>query len=354
MFKTRRVLLPLLVAPALLAFTPRGAEIAYSPAKDLTLKKTITSTSEMAMDEMNLVVDGQEMDQGGDMEMEMSQSQTLVIIDNYAEVGTDQPIKLSRTFETISDDSTRAMSHPMMGDNETEASGESELEGKTVVFQWDAEDGDYVVKYAEGSEADEELLAGLVEDVDLRAFLPDGEVAEGASWNVEAEAMRVVLAPGGNLHISQDTSGEDMFGSGPEPSMAEMLGDLEGKVTCTLEGMRDEGGTPVAAIKLAIEVTSTNDLAEFLAEQIANQEKPEGMDIEMDIESMDIEFQFEAEGSLLWNVEKGIAHSMTLEGDIGLTTDTAMAMAFMGQEQTIEQSMIMAGSTQMSMAFEVQ
>ncbi|MEX1025890.1 MAG: hypothetical protein WD226_12525 [Planctomycetota bacterium] len=355
MFKNRRVLMTLVAIPALLAFSPRRAELAFSPAEGTTIRKTITTTAEVALDEMSLVMDGQEMDQAAGMELDMTESQTLVVVDTYVSMANGRPKVLRRTFEELIDESTQSMSMPQpMGDTETDSAGSSELEGKTVVFTLDSESGDYVASFPEDEKADEALLQGLEEDLDLRGFLPRGEVAVGESWDVEAESVRHILAPGGNLHIIDESTDQGPMGGGPEPSMSEMLGELSGRVTCTLEAMREEEGTSLAVIKVLIEVDSTNDLSEFVAEQLANAEKPEGMDMEMDVESMDIEFQYEGEGEILWDVKRGVLSKLLLNGEMTLINDTAMTMTMMGQSQSFEQSMVFAGTSTTVFDYDVQ
>lgn len=351
MFQTRRILVPVLAIPALVAFSPAGVQLSFAPSKGLTVTKTIEQTSEMALEEMVTVVNGNEMDQG--MDMETAQTTSFVFTDSYAEMASGQPAKLVRKFDKLSDTNVNEMSHPMMGDMDEETASESELEGLTVEFRWDAEGGDYVAKFPEDEEGDEALLEGLAEDVDLRAFLPDGEVDEGESWEVEPSAMRAVLAPGGDLKLEADGGG-GMMSSGPQPSMEQILGEMEGKVTATFTGTREVEGTSMAVIKLAIEISSSNDLADFLTEQMANQEMPEGMDFEMDVESMDMEFALEGEGELLWNMKAGILGSLSIEGDSSVTTDMAMTVNAMGQEQAMENSVTLAGSTTIEMTFEVQ
>jgi hypothetical protein len=56
-------------------------------------------------------------------------------------------------------------------------------------------------KHYDAREADEELLAGLAEDLDLRGFLPPGPVEPGAQWALSAEAIASALMHGGDLAI---------------------------------------------------------------------------------------------------------------------------------------------------------
>ena len=63
-----------------------------------------------------------------------------------------------------------------MFENTGDLTARSELEGKAVKFSFDKERGRYSCTF-DASEGDKDWLDALREDLDLRAFLPSGEVA---------------------------------------------------------------------------------------------------------------------------------------------------------------------------------
>lgn len=339
----------LLAFPALIAFTQPGQEPAFSPAAGSSVTKTYESTEEMTLDEMSVSMNGQEQDPSMmGMEQTIVTTMKIVVTDEYTAVADGRPTTLTRTFGEMATGMSMEMSHAMMGDMSMDMSGESPLEDLSVVFVWNEEDGDYRVKFAEDSDGDEELLEGLVEDTDLRGFLPGNEVSEGDTWSVEPEVLRGLLAFGGAMKMEFDSDDlQEMsmgMGGGSPPPPDAFLGELEGEVTAEFTGTREEDGATCAVIKVIAEISSAKDMTDFFVEQMEEAELPEGMEeMEMSYQSVDIEFEWEAEGILLWNMDAGRLQSIEMNGNGASTIDMAMSMAMMGQEMDMEMSMVMSG-----------
>lgn len=342
---------PALVVPALLAFATPAAELAFRPEAGATVTMTIEQTSEISLDEMTIAQNGSEIDPSmlGDIEMTVSSTQTVTLTDEYMEMSDGRPAKLKRTFDALGGTSSTAMSNPMMGDNETDAESTSELEGASVLFTWNADEGGYDVAF-DGEEGDPELLEGLDADLTLRGFLPDDDVSEGDTWEVPAEAMRTLLAPGGELKLNPEESDDPMMGGGPNPSPDKFLKDIEGTVTATYKGNRDEDGVNVAVIALEFSVNAAADMTEEMAEAMAEADMgEEGM--EMEIDAFDLEFAYEGEGMLFWNAQAGVAHGCSLSGEMELIIDQAMNMTVPGMgEMSMEQGMTLAGSQEVTLS----
>ena len=81
-------------------------------------------------------------------------------------------------------------------------------------------------------------------------------------------------------------------------------------------------------------------LEDFVPFGVGYVELPEGMNVEMDIESMDIEFEFVGEGEILWNLEAGVLHSLEVSGEMTQIIDMVMNMG----GQSMENSMTQSGS----------
>ena len=148
----------------------------------------------------------------------------------------------------------------LMGEEEAQSpngSGTSELEGSTVVFTWNDDDGEYELSFPEGEEGDAELLEGLTEDMDFRALLPDGELSEGESYDIDLAGLVDVMAPGGDLKIEMEVDGADGAAMGPDPAMMsdfrQFFEDVvEGSATGKFVEMRDVDGVNVAVRVVAL------------------------------------------------------------------------------------------------------
>lgn len=341
----RNLILPALLLPALLAFSSRADDVSFHPGGGATLTKTYTQSQEISLDEMSVSQNGQEIDPSmfGGMEMTTTSNQTITVTDEYVTMGDGQPGKLRRTFDKLSADTNATTSNPMMGEQSTDMTSQSELEGLTVVFTWNAEEGKYDLAFDEDAGGDEELLEGLVEDMDLRGLLPDAEVSAGDVWDVDPEAVRTIFAPGGAVKLLPDNLDELMGGNnGPQPTPDQFLGDLEGEVSAEYGGTRDEDGVTVGVITLKLDVHSAKDLTDFMLEMMDNVEVPGAED--MSIDSFDMEFAFEGEGQLLWNLEAGLPYSLDLTGTVSTIVDTAMSMTVQGRKMGMETALTMAGS----------
>jgi hypothetical protein len=335
-----------LAAPTL-AFAPKADTIQFAPSDGTTVTKTFTNVMKFGLDDMSMLMNGEDSPMTPQMEMDMEMTSIITVSDEYVSVSDGRPTELSRTFDTITQEMDIAVSVEMMGETQDEdmgGSGSSELEGKTVVFSWDDEAEEFDISFAD-DEGDEELLANLIEDMDLRVLLPDGEVSEGDAWDIPLPGLVDILAPGGDLKLDIEMEGQEM-GMGPDPAMManmrEMLADmLEGEATATYVGTRDIDGTTVAVIELEIEIDTARDMSELI-EEMMEQQGVEGM--EMNIDRVDVEFALETSGELLWNVGAGHVHSLSLEGEVAVAMDMEMGMDMGGQELSFEMSMEMSGT----------
>lgn len=347
--KQKRYILPVLVAPALMAFGTRGAEVSYHPEKGSTVSKTFEMQSEIALDEFTIAQNGQEMDPSmiGEMEVNVTTTVTIAVTDEYVAVERGaRPTKLTRTYDTLSTKSTYAGSNPMVGDMSQEMDGASELEGLRVTFTWDDDAGEYIAEFAEDSDGDQALLEDLTEDLDLRDFLPSSEVSEGDTWEVDPAELREIFVPGGAVKIEMDVP-DEMDMSGAQPSPSEFMGDFDGEVTAEFVGLREEGGVKVAVIAIEAEVSTAKDMTSFAEEMMGGMEG-----VDMTVESMDMEWEFEGKGELLWNVERGVVYSFDMSGEISQTIDTAVGISMQGMEMNVEQSMVFSGTQAVTLTTE--
>ena len=350
--KNQRILrASILSIPFLLALDATGERVDYQPKEGTAVSKKIEIESNATLDEMSMTMDGQDLSgMMGEMEMSIHSSQTVAVSDHYLSLGEGRPERLQRTFDEISSNTQLEMKNPMLpegGAMDADVPGSSELEGMSVVFTWNEEEADFDVAFAEGTEGDEELLENLVENIDLREFLPPKEVAPGDTWTLAAKAARDSLAPGGSLKIVPEEEGDTPMGFGNNMSQDELIGELDGEIDAEFVGVREEEGKRLAAIKLELDISSANDLKDKMGE--LQDEMPEGMP-PMDVQSFDVEYEFKGEGELLWDLEQGLFHSFSISGDIGMIMDIAMSVEVQGDEKSIEQSMTFSGTQTIAMS----
>jgi hypothetical protein len=291
-----------------------------------------------------------------DIEMGMEIVNTITVTDTYGPLKDGQPAKLTRTFDAIGAEMEMDVAVSMMGNEENQSpngSGSSELEGSTVEFAWNADSGEYDVKFADGEEGDADLLEGLVEDMDLRGLLPEGEISEGESYDIELAALIDVLAPGGDLKLDMEVDGQEAGMGGPDPAMmsdfrAFFEDMLEGKATGKYVGVREIDGVQVAVIELDIEIDASADMSDMASEMMGGEELP----AEMSIDRLDVNMTYEGGGELHWNMAAGHVHGMALKADISLAMDMAMAMDMGGQSMDLGMEMAMSGSIESKLATE--
>lgn len=348
MMKAKSTLLALAIgAPVLISFVLPRDTVSFAPGQGTSITKIFVTKGALELDDMSVLMNGEDPgDMMPEMEMQTTWTQTVTVTDEYLKMGRGQPALLSRSFDSIGQDMEVETSVDMMGSlEENDASGEgtSELEGKTVLFAWSEDDEEYTAKYPENESGDEELLEGLVEDMDLRMLLPDGDVSEGDEWELDLSRLATVIAPGGNLHVDIEIDGVDAAMGGPDPGMmsnlSELMGEIEGEGTAEYTGTREIDGITVAAVKVNIDINTARDMTEMMEDMMGDQ-LPEG--IEVNFDRLDVEFTYEGEGLLLWNVEGGHVHSFEITGEVTMAMDMEVSMN-MGEEFVIEFSIELSG-----------
>lgn len=352
----RALLLTSLSVPALVAFTLPETSLVFGVKDGATSAKTFKSSIQLTLDDMKTTINGQDPPMMPEMEMTLATEFEAAVSDEYVEMGAGAPKQLKRTYDKLSMHTDMSMEMEMMGNSqnqETPMTFASELQGKTVVFKLDEESGEYDATFPD-EEGDAELLADLTEDMDLRGFLPPGAVSEGDSWDVAPSELAQILAPGGNLKLmpeDMEDMGIDMMQSN-FGSMSDWFTDqLKGEVKGTFTGVREEEGAKYGVIQIQIDITNAVDLTEMVEAAMEEIEMPpEAGDIDFD--HMDLELEFEGEGTLLWNLDFGQAHSLELSGDFGLLMNMGMAMSGPGMEMDIENTMEMSGTMNESATFE--
>lgn len=348
---TLRSLLPAVGAGIALTAGP-GQEIAFRPEPGASVTKTFVISGAYELDELGVVVNGQDL--AGMMpaiEMSLKQSTKIEVTDVYRAVENGRLLELARSFDALTVSVDMHVSPAPEGEMPGMDSA-SDLEGRTVVFHWNEEKGEYVPAFeGEASEGDAEMLEGLEEDMDLRVFLPEGEVEVGETWTVPLSELGSVIMPGGNLALRPTDMAAD---EGAMEKFEELFGDfgerfadmLEGDCTCTFKGTRKEDGKEVAEIALEVGIATTLDLSEMLDELIRTAIAESGVPEvpEFDIEGADLVLDFDGEGTLLWSLTAGRAHGFSLSGDATLGMDLVVGFEVEGERQDIDASIEFSGT----------
>jgi hypothetical protein len=351
-----RLLLPLALAPLLLASTPRGTSFEFSVSEGATFTKTANTSSSLTLDDMVMLMNGEEPPMQPDITMSLEDSFSLTVTDEYLSMGPGRPSKLKRTFDTVEQGVEVSVEVDMMGtiDNtDSSVTFTSELEGAEVLFTWDKENEDFIASFPE-DEGQDDLLKGLREDLDMRSLLPDGEVNTDDEWELDPMAFLPVLVPGGDLKLVAEDSGggDDMMGMGQDMgSLSDWFNDdVEGAVTATFKGTRKtEDGLQVGVLHFTIKIENAVDMTEKA--QGGLDELPDGVN-EMEITGMDLVLEIDGEATLLWDLAGGHAHSFELNADLILQIDVAMDISAQGMELEIEQQMELSGSMKQTTVFE--
>jgi hypothetical protein len=301
-----RLLLP--TALALLAGPAHGPDrVAFVPAEGLELGKRFEVSTRLELDDFTFTVDGEDVGAAMRPELELGAELAVAVTDTYVRVADGRPTELRRRYDEIGIEARFDYESEVESGAES-AVGESDLEGETVVFRWDADENAYAAELAD-DEGDDELCVGLFEDMDLRALLPPAgaEVDEGSLWALGPATLAPVLAPGGALGLAvREPSREAtrVLDALSGLDLGELVDSLrDGEVVATYTGTRDVDGRAVAGIDLRFDVDASADVREALLELVDEL----GADMPDDFDLSRAELALGAEGTarLEWDVAGG-------------------------------------------------
>lgn len=293
-----RLSLLLLAICASTSPAPDPGDLIFAPDEGTSRAKVFTTATEAAITEVKVLVDGEEQPTRGEQEFPGFASHTVIaVVDRLSAPDADRPGAPSRVLRGFARaERTRTLFLP--DGEEVETAEAAEVVDAAVEFLWDDDDESYVASDPD-EQLDDTTLAGLVEDMSLRGFLPDGAVEEGDTWEVDVAEYAKLMWPGGELGwINPETGERD---PGREAIIAQLLENIEGEITATYAGLGESDDAEVARIEIQIEATtSATEVMEATREQQGGEQT--------------IEFVREVEGVLLWDLERGVMHSLSMEG----------------------------------------
>jgi hypothetical protein len=315
------LLAPRLALAALtFAFVPSVADtLEFKPAAGLERTKTFSVDGTFGLGDMRFLVDGQDMTGAADLgDASGKLGMTLEVVDRYVKTADGRPLLLERDY------SKSGMKFDMAEEGADEADL-FDLDGKTVVFEWDADKGQYKRTLKDGGE--NEALAGLGVDLDYRSLLPGRAVSVGDRWEVAPAELTKALFFGtdvGELLSLAEAEEEasallTQFG----PALERLFGNF--KAQCEYVGQREIDGVRVAEIKLVIDSDGTLDLRDIVQEALAGELGGEGLGL--DLEQADLTVEIRGDGRLLWDAAAHHAHSFQLATDLGLELEVALSIS---------------------------
>lgn len=353
---------PALVATGLVAATLAGSgaeTIARKATESEERTRTFEVSSTLEMIDMVMLVDGEEMEGRGLRGGATTRTSTLVVSDAFETADGTRATKLVRTYESMTRETEREGGEERggpgggrRGDGGREpVELVSDLAGEDVVFVWDAEASEYVAELPEDSGLDEEVLEGLVADLELAEFLPTEAVDLEDEWEVPLDVLPLLVRPGGDVKLRPDvepSEGEGGgrrggFGRGARPD-ADSLGvepEFDGSIVATLVEVAGEGDDRVATIALVIEVTSTLDMTDAIED--VTRETPNGEFTRITLESVRTD-EYDGTGELVWHLGKGCLVSLSIEADLTRDEIEATETVFDGEGRSMERQSTSSGT----------
>lgn len=308
----------------LLSFALPGEQLRFAVKEKSKLSKVFEDKTTLHSTSFSMTVDGNDVGEGmPEMKLTFEESTHVEVSDLYGPLKDGRPTKLTRSYDKLNGSTVQKLELPegmeAEGDGNEEKERSSELEGKTIVFKLNEDGEGYKADFPDGK-GDADLLKRLEEDMDLRGFLPSGEVVADKSWDIEPKVFNSVLgAPGGDLKIkTKDDKGED---SDLEQQFED---NVKGKGKGTYKGQRDVGGHKCAVIALEAELTT--EAKDDKSGEGGHRGKRE------------VSLEFSVENELLWDIEEGHFRKCTLSSKVKMTMKDQLSMDAEDGKHELEQT----------------
>ena len=288
---------------------PGEEEIDFAPALESSLSKRFSTEGEVALDDLQILMNGQEMDpamMGLDSDLGMSFGYVVACRDEYRAVADGRPTKLLRTYEEFA-------GWYVDPEGEEQRESNDEVLDAAILFAWDAEEESYALSFEEG-DLDDEDLEGLAEDLDLRALLPDGPVEEGASWDVAGPDLLGVLLAGVDVPgVLAEAEADDEVPEVVHAFLDDLVEDAGGR--CSFAGHEEVDGRTLAVLRLESTIDSSIDIDPSLLGD------SEGMGLAD--ARFEVSVELDIEGTCLWDVAGGHFVRFDLEAFGSVALDAA-------------------------------
>ena len=313
---------------ALLAVTVPTAtpELRDSPTAETVLRRTLDDTTEWSLSDLRQTLDGEPVDSGQVLGMEVVTVRSVELLDRTGEVAEGRAQRIERDVERADSTSDITVESPL-GALDFTVDSESDLVGETVVFDWNAKDERYDRRLEDPSAAD---LSSLDVDAGLTRLLPRDEVAVGGRWTVAAEDFVAALCLGGDLGVlpgaTPQIPGDGISGADLVAASCIHLGQPWDRTKGTVELVWTEtvevDGRSMARIEVAGEVELTRDLTDHLERALAgsgaDSSSREDYEVEVDWEDLDVQ------GEIHWDLDR----ERFAEGQLEVSGEAVLTVAW--------------------------
>lgn len=328
-----RALLGLLVRDATLSIRPRCLP-------DEALRRRVQARYELALEGTRVSVDGVEQPSGERAPYATGGTVELVLAEQTRGCVEGELTRLLRVYEHVASERWEGV-----GEERERWSEESALAGARVRFE--REGGTWSARWAD-PQREGEPPRGLHASLALEALAPASPVAVGSSWEVPADALRVLLEPWRGIPFLPE--GEPTPAA-EDPSSAPDDGLLAGRLRVRLEGVERRESGRVARLALELELAETRDLTAVLRAQSERVALPAGARRPV-IEALVDHTTRRGTGSALWDLERGGLLELELECETRQVQTTRTRIALGKREGALERATILAGTLSLRMRVE--
>jgi hypothetical protein len=351
----------LLTSSCLVAFGVTSDKLEFRASEGTSLTKSFQISTTGSIGNLTLEVDGNDIGAFlGDMEVESGNESKIVFTDTYDKVDDGRVIKLTRSFSTLSNSTTVSFGS-QLGSESQNIDVASVLEGESASFQWDPEEQEYKASFGDDSGLEDELLAHLEFESDLRFLLPDGEVKADDTWEVPLVEFKQILSPGGKLGwMSEDVPNMDMDAFADiaekiqEKAEALMIEALIGSATCTYKGLREIDGVEFGLIEIELKFEVALDMIPFFTQLSTAilEALPDGIELKFDFDTLELDISLKATGNAYWDLSAGHLTTLSLTSDADFAFDVDMHVEIPSEAHSVvaymEMSMQMENEVQFS------
>lgn len=327
--------------------TSIAGELSWGPAAEVTLRRELV-TKQILVTESMTFTEGEETTVSQRI-FDLSTTTTLRTSDQLKQVAEGRPAVLRRFYDEARVDARSEVSGGRQRTRGLDIVGESPFEGLSVVFTWVPEDGEYGLHY-DGREGREELLPGLSEDLGARALLPEGEVAEGDSWELSPAVLADLFAPGGDLGYDFEGAKDPLVarsmvqGVGANPFRF-LHGESEGALGVRWDRTEEVEGRRLAVLVLEFDVSFQGDITALVNEMRAVNEVVAGQETTRAVLKVDLE----GGGEVRWSLDDHCLYDTEgLRAEERLVFDKLMSAQSGDGPRKLGQKLVMTGSISQS------
>ena len=282
---------------------------------------TVRYTERSRQDAVHLRIDsnGQVTDRT-DYLLTLEHDATRTWTDEVVAEGAGRPARWTRTFGAIGHEvelDILERNRPVRAS----LSGSSDLTGRKITFDWNADEERYVPDWADETDTDAELLGAVRPTPTFAELLPpEGreELTVGASWNPQASALVEALQPSGPLSCAypaiEGAEDPDLIAYTGALAISLAAGETDGEVTATWQGVVPDSDGTLARIALEFELESQSDVTDWMRAQC----EPHAMAmVGKSAEDARVTSTLTGTGELVWNLAARRFERMHLEAESG-------------------------------------